>query len=74
MTVYCDLCKFNHCGQKAVNLFPEDKVKWALFENGELIDLFCDTHKRMYENMVEPWHFKLTFVKVNNKDLKAIKK
>jgi len=26
MVVYCDYCKVNHCGQKAIMLFPEDKM------------------------------------------------
>jgi len=64
MVVYCDLCKKNHCGKKAVMLFPEDKVKWAFMENGKIAAMLCDTHKLMFESMVRPWHVNVEFVEV----------
>jgi len=55
MPTYCDLCKVNHCGQKAVMLFPEDEVKWVLLEDGVITKWLCQMHKDMLERMNEKW-------------------
>ena len=74
MTVYCDYCKVNHCKQKAVMLFPEDKAKYAIFENGVMGDLVCETHKLMLERQLKPWHVEVTFVPLRGKDFKVLKR
>ena len=65
MVVYCEFCKCSPCGHKAIQLFPEDKVSWAIFEKGILTHMVCDTHKLMLENMNKTWKInEVEFVKV----------
>jgi hypothetical protein len=70
MVVYCDYCKVNHCGQKAIILFPEDKAKYALFENGVLTSLLCETHKLMLERLNnEKWRINdVEFIELKEKE------
>ena len=48
---YCNMCKVNHCNQKAVMLFPEDKITWLVSDsNGSEILRLCETHKRIIQS------------------------
>jgi len=49
---YCDLCKVNHCSQKATMLFPEDKATWLVYGN-DLPIRICDTHKLILEKFAD---------------------